>query len=509
MPTEKVRLKFSKRMPRHSTRWIMKKCTSFIIILFILAFFSHTQAQWVKISSTGGYGYPKSLLINSLGEITIAGYSQIIIDSITGVLLGGFWILEVASEESSYMRTSFDSRELDDFRYRYTTSDQAHAVLATVDGGYLVAGIQDKVRYYDVEKGAYISPFISMGNIFLLKLDSMGGIESHKAYSTKYTELTETLNDFRPTRDEGYIAVGSINSEQGKGDFLVVKFDAAGNIIWQQSFGGKEQESAHSVKQTEDGGYLIAGNTLSFGAESFDYWVIKLTVAGDLEWQKILGSENNDISYAMIATSDGGCIIGGETTAEETGDRDVFLIRLDSAGEIVWQRTYIGLHDEWVECIQPTRDGGFIAVGTAQDPTNKDVMVIKLNRDGYIEWHHLIGGNGQNGLTADEMAFFVHQTFEGEFMIAGRIDLVDPVSQNILLIKLTSSGELGNCDLLSTPVLNLFDTAIFSRDTDAVPKNTKLELLSPESEITSSASSQTQLQRLCPQKGYPIKRLPF
>jgi hypothetical protein len=150
-----------------------------------------------------------------------------------------------------------------------------------------------------------------------------------------------------------------------------------------KTYGGGE---AYSIQQTSDGGYIVAGYTGSFGAGGRDFWVIKLDSSGNITWQKTYGGYNHDEAYSVQQTSDGGYIVAGYTYSFGVGSHDFWVIKLDSSGNIIWQKTYGGTGVDTAQSIQQTLDGGYIVTGTTTSfgAETYKFWVIKLDSNGNV-----------------------------------------------------------------------------------------------------------------------------
>jgi len=158
-------------------------------------------------------------------------------------------------------------------------------------------------------------------------------------------------------------------------NYWIVKLDGSGNIQWQKSLGGINEENAFSIQQTADGGFIVAGFTQSnngdvSGNHGFsDYWVVKLDGSGNIEWQKSLGGSGDENASSIRQTTDGGFIVAGFTASNDGdvsgnhGSRDYWIIKLDGSGNIQWQKSFGGSGDEDASSIRQTADGGFIVAG--------------------------------------------------------------------------------------------------------------------------------------------------
>lgn len=149
----------------------------------------------------------------------------------------------------------------------------------------------------------------------------------------------------------------------------------APEIEWQKSFGGSANDVANSIQQTSDGGYIVAGSSNSNDGDvagnygSNDFWVVKLSGAGNIEWQKSYGGSNWDVAYSIQQRTDGGYIVAGKTYSddgditEDHGSGDVWVVKINNIGDIEWQKSYGGSGDDIAFSIQQTTDGGGISLG--------------------------------------------------------------------------------------------------------------------------------------------------
>lgn len=260
----------------------------------------------------------------------------------------------------------------------------------------------------------------------------------------------------KQTTDGGYIVVGEsvspnggmITNNHGSYDSWVVKLNAAGAVEWQKSFGGSDYDRASSVQQTVDGGYIIVGMTYSNNFDvtshygSSDVWVVKLSSTGVLEWQKALGGSSVDEGLSIQPTSDGGYILCGVTFSTNgvvTTPTGGWIVKLNNTGTIQWQRG-IG---SYMNCIQQTTDGGYIAAGYSNGPLGGyDYHIVKLNSSGTTQWQKYYGGTSSD--TAEE----IQQTTDGGYIVVGTTDSSNTdVTQNngssdYWVLKLNNLGEL-------------------------------------------------------------------
>jgi hypothetical protein len=160
---------------------------------------------------------------------------------------------------------------------------------------------------------------------------------------------------------------------------------------WAKTYGSWTEDVSWSIQQTSDGGYIVAGDTRSFGAGGWDIWVLKLDQNGNIQWQKTYGGRSDDSASSIQQTSDGGYIVAGDTMSFGAGDLDIWVLKLDQNGNIQWQKTYGGRNGEFASSIQQTSDGGYIVAGYTTSFGAGGIWVLKLDANGDIGGCNLIG----------------------------------------------------------------------------------------------------------------------
>jgi len=240
------------------------------------------------------------------------------------------------------------------------------------------------------------------------------------------------------TSDGGYIVAGRTSYfGGGSGDILLIKTDANGNLQWAKTYGGTDDDYAYSVQQTSDGGYIVAGGTLSFGAGVADIFLIKTDAFGNVQWAKTYGGMNADFAYSVQQTSDGGYMVAGTTFSFGAGG-DILLIKTDANGDIMWAKTYGGTNFDFASSVQQTSDGGYIVAGYTYSfgAGYSDVFLIKTDAFGNVQWAKTYGEAG------DEVAYSVQQTSGGGYIVAGYTWSFGAGLSDVFLIKINASGNL-------------------------------------------------------------------
>lgn len=249
----------------------------------------------------------------------------------------------------------------------------------------------------------------------------------------------DTANSIQQTSDGGYIVAGITSSfGAGSSDMWILKLASDGSIEWQKTYGGDSLDEAQFVQQTTDGGYIVAGTTSSFGAGSSDMWILKLASNGAIEWQRTYGESQSESAYSIQQTNDGGYIAAGNTSSFGSGQLDFWIIKLSTLGDMEWNKTYGGSTSETGYSIQQTFDGGYVVAGTTASfgAGSFDMWILKLAFDGTIEWQKTCGGS-----QADEVSF-IEETVEGGFVVAGSTASYGVGARDFLILKLLANGDL-------------------------------------------------------------------
>jgi hypothetical protein len=247
--------------------------------------------------------------------------------------------------------------------------EEGYSVRQTEDGGYIITGV---IAYFGTENH----------DVWLIKTNSSGDTLWTKTYGGSEHEWGYSVQQ---TNDEGYIITG-VTSSFGTGghDVWLIKTNAAGDTLWTKTFGGIYSDQGYSLQQTKDGEYIITGYTDSFGARGGgDIWLIKTNPSGDTLWTKTYGGNGSDIGCSVQQTMDGGYIITGETSSFGAGGIDVWLIKTTASGDTLWTKTFGGSSYDYGQSVQQTIDEGYIITGLTMSfgAGNHDIWLIKTTPD--------------------------------------------------------------------------------------------------------------------------------
>jgi opacity protein-like surface antigen len=235
------------------------------------------------------------------------------------------------------------------------------------------------------------------------------------------------------TKDGGFILIGYTASfGSGSLDIWLIKTDAEGNQQWSKTFGGSGGDFSRAVQQTSDGGYIIGATTQSFGSGGDDIWVIKTDASGNIVWQKTFGGRNQDHCNAILQLPSGDYVLIGDW--DLGGTSDLCVMKLDSAGNQLWMKVYSNEHFGFGHSIQMTSDGGFILLGGIDLYGDSDMWLMKTDANGTMIWEKTFGER------TPEIGTTVIQTLDDSFLLGGWILPAD-FNKSILLIKTDSEGN--------------------------------------------------------------------
>jgi len=299
--------------------------------------------------------------------------------------------------------------------------EEGFSVCQTEDEGYLVAGSTESY-------GA------GWRDVYLVRTDSVGDTLWTRTYGGIWSDYAVFVQE---TSDGGFIIAGSSNSRDWpKYDCYLIRIDANGNTLWTQLYGGADDEYAHAVQQTDDGGYIIAGYTYSYGAGAADAWLIKTDIEGDTLWTRTYGGQLTETAQSVQQTTDGGFIVTGLTESFGAGERDAYLLKTDVHGNPLWVRVLGTSEFEGGHIVYETSDGGYIILGgtTFYDRAG-DIALLKMNANGAIMWLRTYGGGGlQSGNAMD-------QTPDGGYIIAGSNFSYHTWTGDLYLLRTDALGD--------------------------------------------------------------------
>ena len=390
--------------------------------------------------------------------------------------------------------------------------DYCRAVIATADGGFLLAGKSGHVsgatgQRSESSRGDY--------DYWAVKLDANGNKVWDKSLGGSGLDI---CHDVVATPDGGYLFVGESNStaggdksqgSQGMKDFWAVKVNANGTKVWDKRFGGAGDDSCNAVIATVDGGYLLVGDT---GANSgatgdrsepsrgwSDYWVVKIDANGVKQWDKTFGGTDGDYCADVVATPDGGFLLAGNSKSGANGDKsqqgrgasawashtaDFWAIKINSIGTKIWDKRFGGSEADKCTAAIVTSDGGYLLVGDTKsgvsgdksEPNrgNQDYWVLKIDDNGNKVWDKSLGGGG------GDFASSVVQDVSGGYLVAGRSGNASGANGD------RSQSSRGNEDFWAVKLDGNGNRTLHAVDTDG--DNLTWSLLTPANHGTATVS---------------------
>ena len=255
--------------------------------------------------------------------------------------------------------------------YGGNNDDMGYSVARNSDGGFIVAGAT-----YSFGAGP--------PNAYVLRTDSLGDTLWTRTYGGAGEDYAFSA---RQTADSGFIICGTTYSYgAGQSDIYLIKTDAAGDTQWTRTYGGVQHEHGHSVLQTADSGYVICGTTYSFGTGSANVWLIRTDSRGDTLWTRTFGGDSADLGHSVAQTADHGFILCGQAASFGAGSYDAWVIKTDSSGDTLWTRTFGGGSDDVGYSVQQTTDGGYIIAGMTKShgAGGEDFYLIKTDAEGHV-----------------------------------------------------------------------------------------------------------------------------
>jgi beta-propeller uncharacterized protein DUF5122 len=309
----------------------------------------------------------------------------------------------------------------------------AFFIVQTSDGGYAAAG-------GTASFGAGNNDF------YIVKLDSAGNMQWNKTVGGIYEDVAFAIIQ---STDGGYAIAGYTYSfGAGDRDFYIVKLDASGNLQWNRTIGGMYYEYGETLIQTSDGGYAVAGFTYSFGAGNGDFYIVKLDSGGSLLWSKTIGGTQPDYCLSIIQTTDGGYAAAGPSSSYGGGDNDFYIVKLDGSGSFQWTRTFGGSGLDYAESVIQTTDGGYAVAGLTYSfgAGNKDMYIVRLDSSGNLLWNRAIGGPNY------DYAESIVQTSDGGYIAAGHTNSYGAGDYDAYIVKLDAGGNTCGNSITPSPV---------------------------------------------------------
>lgn len=383
------------------------KSINLIFLIIILGFSAHAQAPdtlWTRTFGGPFNDYGRSLDITFDGDYVIAGE---------------IFSLETGSYDIYLIKIDPDGDTLWSKTYGGINSEYGNSVIQTSDGGFAVVG---ETRSFGA--GSY--------DVYFLKTDANGDTLWARTYGGDDYEEGHSIFQ---TSDGGYIITGLTRSSgNGEDDVFLIKTDSAGNITWIRTYGGAYHDWGNSVMQTPDDGFIVAGVTDTIGSDFIDVYVIRTDADGDTIWTRTIGGGGDDCVFSIQESPDSGYILAGFTSSFGAGIVDGYLVNINDSGDTIWTRTYGGGDYDNIKSACQTSDGGYILAGLTQSfgAIIRDVYIIKIDSFGNVIWSGIYGGPGA------DLALSIKQTSDDGYIIAGATTSYGAGNHDVYIVKLSS-----------------------------------------------------------------------
>ena len=357
--------------------------------------------------------------------------------------------------------------------YGSSGNDQAYCVQQTNDEGFIVAGQTAGFNpnfYYDV----YLIKLSNIGDTLWTKWHRVGTYSLESRYVEQNSDSGYivcgkagnnglllrtnaqgnilwskiivgfnfiTANEVHQTSDGGFIVIATVSPLTGPDYILLLKMDAGGNITWQKIFssGASNYDDGNSVRQTNDGGYIITGATVNLSVSS-GMLLAKTDATGSVLWAKAFGAPGTfNIGWSVRQTADSGYVIGGQTVTTPGTNYNAYMIKTNSTGDTLWTRAYGGSNPDYARTVQQTGDGGYMLAGYTQSfgAGGSDGYLLKTDSAGNLSWSKAYGG------VSSDLFYFGMQANDGGYIAAGSTASFGSGSADVYLVKTGASGNSG------------------------------------------------------------------
>ncbi|NLF88014.1 hypothetical protein GX563_04240 [Candidatus Bathyarchaeota archaeon] len=328
-----------------------------------------------------------------------------------GSLADDLWLFKVAGDGSTTWSKHYGGEG----------NESGFNVITTVDGGYAVIG-------------ATTSYGAGEEDIWLVKTDSEGNMQWNQTYGGLYDDEGWMLIQ---TSDGGYLITGLICTSEGIGDGCLIKTDSSGNLEWQKTYGGAGDEGFYGITKSSEGGYILAGYTNSTGAGKCDVWLVKVSASGTEQWAKTYGGSEDDYGYIAFETETD-FVVDCTTYSYGAGEADVWLLKVDAMGGLMWNYTYGGPEDDHGWYGAKTTDGFALGGYTYSYGVNGNAAawLIKVDINGMTMWNQTYGSAAK-----DFYGWAVTQTSDGGYAISGEVLPVDVDTCDAFLVITDENGD--------------------------------------------------------------------
>jgi len=386
---------------------------TFIFMLLMLISFccvGYTAEETLTWDKT--FGGIEADMANSIIQTEDGGYAVAGYTWSKGAGRQDFWVIKLYEDGSIEWDRTFGG----------SAADVIYSIIQTKDRGYAVAGKTKSIA--------------SGEKAWVIKMNTRG----NKVWDNTFAKRTDDeIFSIIQTKDGGYTVCGYTGAKDwGEVDSWIIKLDKTLNIEWDKTFGGIGWDETNSILQEEDGSFIVFGFVQSKDKGREDGWIVKLNENGEMVWDKSFGGSQNDEVFSGIKTADGGYAVCGYTESKGAGGCDAWIVKLDEDGEVVWDKAFGGIEAEVANSIIQTGDGGYVLAGYTESKGagREDAWVIKLDEDGEVVWDKTFGGSDE------DVARCIIQTGDGGYVLAGYTESKGAGRYDAWIVKLDEKGIL-------------------------------------------------------------------
>ena len=318
---------------------------------------------------------------------------------------------------------SADFNNIFNYTYPLPSYEYVHGLTQLANGDFIISGTS----------GSYDDNVNSQA--FLMRVDSLGAWQWFKYYGTDQTDNGRNV----VLMNNGDLLFCGFSDGNGSNDYdmFVTRTDSDGNELWTKFYGGPSWDIAHYVDATTDGGFVLVGETYSYGNGANDGYMIRCDANGDTLWTKVFGGAGADVLRCVKATADGGMAAIGYTEEATAGGKDIWIIKTDANGDTLWTKKLGGSRDDEGNFIDESDSGDLIiSANNSSDPgSDGDIDYMNCIYDASGTEINCVVNTAFGSQTNNETGEFIRQSSDGEFINAGTVDGFND-QQSIMLVKL-------------------------------------------------------------------------
>ena len=354
------------------------------------------------------------------GGDTLDAGSSVCQTSDGGYVIVGITFSYGAGNGDVYLVKTDSLGELEwDRTYGGDKADHGYSVEQSADGGYIIVG-------YTWSFGA------GAQDVYVIKLNSSGDTLWTRTFGASSTDIGCSV---KQTSDGGYVVAGMTTPY----DVYLIRVDQFGNPMWERSYGGVGWDAGVSVSEAEEGGFAVMGGSNSFGSGDTDFYLVRVGSAGDTLWQQTYGGSEDESAFEHHPTWDEGWILAGYTESFGFASPKAYLVKTDSAGGVMWDHTYGGDIRTSAHSVYPAIDSGYVFVGSITDTFGAgepDLYIVRTDSSGNTLWEKSYGG------PLFDNGYCVRQTSDGGYIATGSTRSFGAGDRDVYLVKLKRDGEI-------------------------------------------------------------------